>query len=328
MDATPSPRRSHDNDVSSALPGSSSKQTLQDEIIAMPPRRGASRSVSRSMTPSTRSDDDLDSQASSSRMQVNKSTCNTLPRDEIPPILKGSTGYFVPDDFEDEFVEKLERDFESLGGTVVDTLEQATFIIFYPPIVKDAEWYERLLARTQNIKALDEPMPAVRPYTWIYESMYRYPRPRLLRGDECKQQPSFQQWDSEIKHLRPLKVYISVNLPRYNDEPTAQDMIAVITRMLESGGAVVSPTRKHADILLLNTDTPAGQKLEAEKLAHQTVHNREYIEEILFNERCLTRGDGAMQRWIQQQRQEKLATQPGRPWLSKETAAGARAVKK
>lgn len=307
-DVNDTPRRSRQSDA--RTPSSSSKLA-----VVVSPRATAGPA---SPAGSAR---DTESVAS---MAKRKLPCHTIPRNEIPPIFQGSKAWFVNEDFDETMAGKLKADFEWLGGKVVDRLQEATYIIFYPPIARGAKWHEKLLALTNRLEPLTDPVPCLRPYTWIYESMWHYPEPRILQSGEIRQQPCLQQWDNEVNRLRPVKVYVSLNLQRYEDEPTSEAMVEVVTRMLEVGGAVRSTTRGGADLLLLNLETETGQKYAESKKQHQSVESRDWLEDTLFEGRILVRGQVKRDEFMRQQR---VSAGPGRPWLSTEPVAQRRPIK-
>lgn len=225
---------------------------------------------------------------------------NRIPREDLPKLLTGASCHIVKDDFEDAVVDRLRNDVLHLGGVLTDYMMKATYVLHYPPIEFGAKWNETLLKETRRLGPND-PSPVVRPYQWLYESMYEYPSPRLLLSSQYRLEPLFEQWDSTLNdgrgRLRPLRVYISVNIPRYEDEATPNDMVLVLSRQLESAGAIVSKTRKDADILLLNLDSHSGRQYQQQKKADQTVADRAWVEEIFFNDAKFLRDEKKM--WMQ-----------------------------
>lgn len=87
----------------------------------------------------------------------------------------------------------------------------------------------------------------------------------------------FTKWDHATRRPRPLLVYITVNLPAHGDEQGTEPLRAMEST-LETLGGFRSSTRMHADVLLLNLDTTAGQKIRDAAKPDQVIWSREDFE--------------------------------------------------
>jgi hypothetical protein len=144
-------------------------------------------------------------------------------------------------------------------------------VINNPP-ENDNQWQNELRRRLKALPSVQPPIQ--RPYYWVYACHHAG---EILSEDAISDHPVYTKWDHAAKRPRPLLVYITVNLPVYGDEQGNEPLRAVEST-LETLGGFRSGTRMHADVLLLNLDTTAGQKIKATAKPDQVIWSREEFE--------------------------------------------------
>jgi hypothetical protein len=122
----------------------------------------------------------------------------------------------------------------------------------------------------------------LRPYHWLFAS---HIAGKLLKAKDVPPLPIFQcleqgAGDEQTIH-RPLRVYVSVNIVRADDEVEALDAQRNVINLIEANGGVRSDKRGTADVLVLNLETNAGKKYASEKKDFQKVVERGWVERKL-----------------------------------------------
>lgn len=171
---------------------------------------------------------------------------------------------------------------QAMGATLAPEPLAATYIITNPPYAS-AAWFRTYTAHVATLEP-DEPRPALRGYHWLLASLGAG---RLLRAAEVPRSPvpalqvrERESGDGEARARRPARVYVSINVERRETE-SASDAHAAVVRALEAHGAVESPRRDTADVLVLNLETNAGRTYAAEKREGQRVVEREWVDEVV-----------------------------------------------
>ncbi|KAJ9125539.1 hypothetical protein QFC22_000500 [Naganishia vaughanmartiniae] len=210
-------------------------------------------------------------------------TGKAVPLNNNSTLFEGMT-FYVRCDFPDLYLAQFIRDIETLGGsTNVTNAWEANYIINNPPET-DAQW-QLELGRRVKTENISEP-PIQRPYHWIYACHHAGD---IVPKDELPSYPVFTKWDHVHQRPVPLLVYVTVNLPRHGDEDVNGALCAV-EAMLETNGGFRSATRSHADVLLLNLNTAAGRKFQAEAKPDQVIWSRDQFEEFAAGSRSLDLG--------------------------------------
>ncbi|KAJ9109178.1 hypothetical protein QFC21_000507 [Naganishia friedmannii] len=200
-------------------------------------------------------------------------TGKAVPLDNNSSLFKGKT-FYVRCDFPDLYLAQFIRDIEALGGsTDIPNAWEADYIINNPP-ERDVQWQNEFKRRVKTERISNPPIQ--QPYHWIYACHHAGD---IVPEDELPSQPVFTKWDHIRRRPVPLLVYITVNLPRHGDEDV-NGALCGVEAMLESNGGFRSATRSHADVLLLNLNTAAGQKFQAEAKPDQVIWSREQLEEF------------------------------------------------
>jgi hypothetical protein len=107
----------------------------------------------------------------------------------------------------------------------------------------------------------------------------------LIKSSTLPNEPIFaiDEIVNGIITKKPMKVYVSLNILKNDDEDALTAKSKVISQ-IECNGGIVFQTRRTVDVLILNLETEIGKqlKLEAqERKMGQKVVEREWVDEKL-----------------------------------------------